>query len=379
MSVFLRLGRKVWWIEFEYRGRRYRESAGTRSKTLAVEIERKRRREVEEATHGVRRSRDAAVSFVVAASEWLDAKKSGWAPKTFVNAKTDVEHLKVTFAKVLLTDISDRDIATYQAGRRAEQASNKTINNEIGTLRALLRRYRLWAHVAPDVRMLPVSEDAGCALSREEEMRLLAACAASRSRSLLPAVTLALNTGLRHDELRLLRWRQIDFANLAVTVGKSKTPHGAGRSVPLNGRAVTALTTWAREFTNRKSSHYVFPSEKVGVASHDRIPSVFDTNPDKPIGSWKQAWTTARGTAGVMCRFHDLRHTTVTRLLERGVPFAVVATIMGWSPATAVRMAKRYGHIGPSAQREAMALLDRPAGDIARTPTEHARRAETVQ
>jgi integrase len=52
------------------------------------------------------------------------------------------------------------------------------------------------------------------------------------------------------------------------------------------------------------------------------------------------------------------RHTTVTRLLERGVPFAVVATIMGWSPATSVRMAKRYGHIGPSAQREAMALLD---------------------
>ena len=49
MSVFQRPGRKTWWFEFEYRGRRYRESAGTRSKTLAIEIERKRRREVEEA------------------------------------------------------------------------------------------------------------------------------------------------------------------------------------------------------------------------------------------------------------------------------------------------------------------------------------------
>ena len=36
----------------------------------------------------------------------------------------------------------------------------------------------------------------------------------------------------------------------------------------------------------------------------------------------------------------------------------MVADIMGWSAATAVRMVKRYGHIGPSARREAMAALD---------------------
>jgi integrase len=77
--------------------------------------------------------------------------------------------------------------------------------------------------------------------------------------------------------------------------------------------------------------------------------------------------------AGVTCRFHDLRHTTVTRLLERGVPFAIVATIMGWSPTTSVRMAKRYGHIGPSPQREAMALLE------SSEPAEKTERTATVQ
>jgi len=359
MSVFQRPGRKTWWFEFEYRGRRYRESAGTRSKTLAIEIERKRRREVEESVHGLRQNRDAAILFPVAAAEWLALKKPGWAAKTYVNAKTDVTHLKQSLGKLLLTDITDRQIASYQAHRHGEQASNKTINNEVGTLRAILRRYRLWAQVAPDVRTLRVPEDAGRALAREEEERLLRACASSRSRSLWPAVTLALQTGLRHDELRLLRWRQIDFDNSAVTVGQSKTTHGTGRSVSLNGRAVKVFTEWAREFPNRRPSHYVFPSEKVGVATDGRIPAVFDTNPEQPIGSWRVAWTTARRRAGVTCRFHDLRHTTVTRLLELGVPFAVVATIMGWSPATSVRMAKRYGHIGPSAQREAMALLER--------------------
>jgi integrase len=358
MAVFQRPGRKVWWFEFEYRGRRYRESAGTRSKMLAIDIERKRRRDVEEAANGIRRNRDAAILFAAAATDWLKLKKPSWASKTYIIASTDIDHLNGVFRKFLLIDISDHEIARYQELRRDEGASNKTINNEVGTLRAILRRYRLWAQVAPDVRMLPVREDAGRTLSHEEEQKLLGACAASRSRSLLPAVTLAISTGLRYEELRLLRWRQIDLANESVLVGKSKTIHGAGRQVPLNARALKILAAWASEFPDRKPSHYVFPSEKVSVAGDDRIPSVFDTLPDTPIGSWKVAWTTARDVAGVQCRFHDLRHTTVTRLLERGVAFAVVASIMGWSPATSVRMAKRYGHIGPSAQREAMARLD---------------------
>jgi len=52
-------------------------------------------------------------------------------------------------------------------------------------------------------------------------------------------------------------------------------------------------------------------------------------------------------------RFHDLRDTGCTRMLEGGAPFSVVASIMGWSAATAIRMAKRYGHIGSKALRDA--------------------------
>ena len=131
MSVFRRPGRKVWWFEFEYRGRRYRESAGTQSKTLAIDIERKRRREVEEAANGIRRNRDAAIPFSAAATEWLQLKKATWAPKTHIIAKTDVGHLKAHFGKLLLIDITDQEVARYQTKRR-ENASNKTINNEIG-------------------------------------------------------------------------------------------------------------------------------------------------------------------------------------------------------------------------------------------------------
>ena len=118
---------------------------------------------------------------------------------------------------------------------------------------------------------------------------------------------------MRHDEMRLLRWRQVDFLNRAITVGRSKTDAGAGRAVPLNQRALEALEDWAAQFPDRKPNHHVFASEKIGISGNE-TPIAYDTDPAKPILRWKTSWTTARTAAGVTCRFHDLRHTTVTRL-----------------------------------------------------------------
>jgi integrase len=84
---------------------------------------------------------------------------------------------------------------------------------------------------------------------------------------------------------------------------------------------------------------------------------VYKTDPTRPIGRWKEAWEAAKIRAGVSCRFHDLRHTGCTRMLEAGAPFAVVAELMGWSASTAIRMAKRYGHIGQNARRQAIETL----------------------
>jgi len=219
--------------------------------------------------------------------------------------------------------------------------------------------------------MLRASDDIGRAISREQETALLAACQSSRSRSLHTAVLLALNTCMRYSELRLLKWRQVNFTARTVTVGVSKTEAGAGHVIPLNSRALSILGFWADLFPNREPSHYVFPSEKYGLAQREDEQKgstrtcVHSTDPTKPIGRWKEAWEAAKTRAGVQCRFHDLRHTGCTRMLEAGVPFSVVATIMGWSVSTNVRMAKRYGHIGQSAQRLAVDALCQPvsAGD----------------
>ena len=59
---------KVWWYDFNFDGQRVRESARTRSKTLAKDAERVRHRELEESYNGIKR-RDRAKLFSIAADE----------------------------------------------------------------------------------------------------------------------------------------------------------------------------------------------------------------------------------------------------------------------------------------------------------------------
>jgi integrase len=392
---------KIWWYDFIFEGQRVRESAKTRSKTLARDAERARRRELEESYNGIKR-RDRAKLFSVAADDWLALKSLTLAASSLRIERDNLKHLRPRFEKRLVTDIQARDVSRYQQDRLGEDASPKTINLEVGTLRAILRRHRVWAEIQIDVRMLPVVDQIGHALSPEEEAALLEACLKSRCRCLYIAVMLALNTGMRYSEIRFLCWRQLDFAGRILTVGKSKSPMGTGRAIPLNNRILSVLEMWAAQFPARQPVHFVFPSEKYGAAGAEdsfgfvRGPIVYDTDPTRPIGNWKEGWEKAKERAGeilaggtkeeesqpLKCRFHDLRHTAVTRLLEAGIPYPVVASMMGWSAATAIRMAKRYGHIGSKALRDAAEVLGVvriPAESLKKSPKPEEAKIASIQ
>jgi integrase len=149
-------------------------------------------------------------------------------------------------------------------------------------LRAVLKRYRLWANLQPDVKMLTVRTNVGEALTAEKEERLLSACRTRRSPSIHPIVTLALHTGMRRGEIQSLRWEQVEFLNRTVTVGDSKTESGQGRIIPLNDRALTTLQVWATNFAGRKPEHYVFPSEHYGLAGDNRKTHVKTLDATRP-------------------------------------------------------------------------------------------------
>src|SRR5262249_23882563 len=119
------------------------------------------------------------------------------------------------------------------------------------------------------------------------------------------ATLLALNTAMRRNEIRLLRWQQVDFERRTVQVGLSKTEAGAGRLIPLNAAAFEALVRWASRFPEAVPGHYVFPwSENRHV------------DPSRATKGWRTAWRRALKRADFHCRFHDLRVTCISKLAE---------------------------------------------------------------
>ena len=154
--------------------------------------------------------------------------------------------------------------------------------------------------------------------------------------------------------------------------GLSIARENASELIPLSQKAVAALSFWATHFPDRKPEHYVFPAERYGAAGDKFCAKAYDVDPSNLIGNIKEAWEAAKLRAGrilrenspnkdsdkpiqpLICRFHDLRHTAVSRMLNAGVPIAKVAKIAGWSPATMVHMASRYGHFSLNELRGAV-------------------------
>ena len=178
---------------------------------LQQKVERKRHNELDEGAK-VKRQPKARLQFAVAVKHWLALKRADWSDNNLRIETANFGHLQSHFGGMLLSDISAEDISRYKIERKKKDASPRTIAMEIGSLRALMRKHRLWADIQPDVKLPRGREDVGRALSADEEHRLLTACKKNRSRSLYPAVLLSLHTGLRNEELRLARWRQDRFA-----------------------------------------------------------------------------------------------------------------------------------------------------------------------
>jgi integrase len=349
MSLYKRSGSDIYWYKFRFAGRVIRETTRSTSLVVAREAERNRRRELEKSYNRIE-TRKLPPNFTKASTDWLESRKATVCEATIVKYSAALAHLKRYFGGMLVSDIQAADIARYQESRVKEKAAPATINSETICLGSILRSCALWESVKKDgVRLLEEAESKGRALDPDQESKLLNATANTGLKQghwspVYTVTSLGLNTGMRHSEIRSLQWLQIDLKSRVLVVGKSKTKAGSGRAVPLNQPAWAALDFWASKYPDRVPTDFVFPACENGKI-----------DPAKPISNWRTAWRNACKDANLEgLGFHSMRHSAATKLLENGVPFAVVAQILGWSASTAVRMAKRYGHIRPEVQRAAL-------------------------
>ncbi|MFP5236990.1 MAG: tyrosine-type recombinase/integrase [Acidobacteriota bacterium] len=355
MSVFKR-GSKYWY-QFRFLGSRVQESAHTSNREIAERKERARRRELELGAGGLSEVKRPVI-FEKAAKEWLEGNPH-WTDSTREISKLKVKRLTAYFGKMFVNDIQAADVATYQRQRQKDGAAPRTCNMEVSALRQILREHGRWAFLEGKVKMLRESEEIGRALTADELHRLEVQAKKSRSRSLPVAITMLRHTGMRVSELRTMRWYQVDFLARSVRVGRAKTKGSEGRLIPLNETAFRALKEWRARFENPQPDHFIFPSERYGFDGeegrlHGAV-AVWNINPEKPIGSWKVAWTECRKRAGVNCRLHDLRHTFCSLLAEAQV---ADSTLMALTGHMSKRMLEHYSHVRNEAKRAAVSALD---------------------
>ena len=78
--------------------------------------------------------------------------------------------------------------------------------------------------------------------------------------------------------------------------------------------------------------------------------------PRRHVQSWQRAWRKVLKDTGLKYRWHDLRHTFVTRLAEN--PNISEETIRSLAGHVSKEMLQRYSHIRVRAKQEAIAALE---------------------
>jgi integrase len=379
MSIYKR--GNIWWCHFFVAGKEYRQSLETTDRRKAINEEKDR---VSRACDGklvALGTPFARLTFAEAVDQYIADRKPCVEPRTHI---TETERGKIVKAKLgafPIKKISAELIQAYMRDRKAAGKANATVNRELDVIRGVLKRAKLWAVLADEIKPLPIRENIGRVLPFEEKLQMTSAAKLRPEwQSVRLAMTIALNTTMRSSEVRKLRWSNIDLIGKSLVVGKSKTDAGE-RKIPLNSPAWLAVME-LRERAKRLFGDAIQPTWYVFPKNADRK----KPDPLQPVGSWRSAWRTL--TRSVSCpecgqlqkpaqncwrksckadlsklksatagfRFHDLRHQAITELGEGG---ASDATIMAIAGHVSKKMMEHYSHARMAAKRNAVEALGR--------------------
>jgi len=170
-------------------------------------------------------------------------------------------------------------------------------------------------------------------LNAEERRQLIEACQKSENTHLTLFVVLLLSTGCRYNEIRNLKWTDVDLTKGRITINQSK--NGDKRSVPIRGLGLTLLRQFAIE---SNSIGYVFACD----------------NHSKPIDP-RKALKTAIKRAGLKnFRPHDCRHSYASELLAQGLSLGEIGHLLGHR---SVSMTRRYAHLVESRSIDAVSKM----------------------
>ena len=310
-------------------------------------------------------------------AEFIDEYYEPWAYSHLRTGEATVKRIRVAFATEItrkLSKISVFEIEKWRTKRLKGKISPKTVNRDVGALRAVLSRAEEWGFIdgnpllklkrlkVEDItppRYLQPDERKRLFLALDErDARRIAerdrynAWRRERGRNeypdlkrlpftdyLRPMIILSLNTGLRKNELYTLGWDNIhlDHPNPFLTVIAAFSKGKRSRHVQLNKVAIETLVAW----------------KTMWESNARRL--VFANTNGETLDNNKSAWRNLVKDAGLKnFRWHDMRHDFASCLAMAGVNLNTVRELLGHSD---YKMTLRYAHLSPNEGSNAVKLL----------------------
>lgn len=324
MSIYQRKN-GFWYVDLSTKsGKRIRQSTGTKSKEESLRLYDKLKYELWTSNHFDEKPRKL---WDEAAVRWIDemgAKKS---------IDKDLSRLRglPELRGIYLQHLSRDFIMTVVAEKTC---SNSTKNRYLALIRAILNKAVKewgWLDRAPHLTLYREPKRRIRWLTQEEANRLIAALPPYMA----DMAVFSLATGLRQRNVMDLTWSQVDLPGRTAWIAPEESKSGKALGVALNNTAVEVL-----EKQKGKHARYVFTN----------------TSGNKVLSISSRIWRNALEEAGISdFRWHDLRHTWASWLVQAGVPLAALQEMGGWE---SIEMVRRYAHLSTEHLHGHAALLD---------------------
>jgi integrase/recombinase XerD len=311
MSVYKR--GKTWWVRIIWNGKEIRKSAKTTSKREAEDFERR----IMEELGRIYRGGKERVTYRQAMLRYLDEYLPTLKIHTARNYRTYFKHLHFMLDGLYLDQFKRQlfnEIVSHLRVKTVGSKENPRLMSENTIIRYLqaLSSFLAWCVQMDYLEQNPIltfkprlrhSKPRTRYLSKPEYERLL-----NRAPDYLKGmIVVAVETGMRKEELLSLEWSQVDRRRKEILLTKTKTD--APRVVALSAEAMAQILAQERY----GSEGYVFKN-KQGTR----------------WACFKKSFRTACQEAGVSnLRWHDLRRTCGCWLLQSGVDIYTVGKFLG--------------------------------------------------
>lgn len=272
-------------------------------------------------------------------ADWLTDKESKIRPSTYRSYEWLLrDHLIPQLGPVKLAELKPQHLQRLYSNllKQDKPLSKRSVHHLHGIIRQALKRAVKWDLVGRNVADgvdPPRPEDKEMEVWTKPQVRQF--LDSSVDDRFFAVYILASSTGMRKGEILGLRWEDIDFDNNRLQIQRAlQWSKGKATFVPPKTQKSKRTVTLPPTVTSVLRTHKARQNEykrKLGPLYKDQglLFTALDGSPVQPRVV-DEHWYRGRNAANVpKIRFHDLRHTHASLLLELGVHPKVVSERLG--------------------------------------------------